>query len=207
MPHSGYTICTSEQRPASTTVSHGFTVGRYSSPPFGSHGPCKHSEPCPMDCEPGVPMQRHHLGDDWDCLHFALRFAWIGTMRQASSIDSLARVSRRAESGPAQEVPSSAAICTRSPVGDQRPSTATTIRMVQPPVQPPEPKPLEAMATGDVRRHHQVLCLPALLLGGTFHREVVHLCPDGGLDVAQHTFGLCVLSPLHHHLPDDLHKH
>ena len=58
MPRSGYAICTSEQRPASTTVSHGFAVGRRSSPPFGSHGTLqKHSEPCPMDCGPGDPMQ------------------------------------------------------------------------------------------------------------------------------------------------------
>lgn len=57
MPRSGYTICTSEQRPTSTTVSHGFVVERYSSPPFGSHGPRKHSKPCPLDFRSGDPMQ------------------------------------------------------------------------------------------------------------------------------------------------------
>jgi len=116
MPHSGYTICTSEQRPASTTVSHGFAVGRYSSPPFGSHGPCKHSKPCPLDCGSGVSMQWDpHSGTDpregglARCLHLAL---WLGSLlgwvavspcthpcNSASSIDSLVRVSRRAESG------------------------------------------------------------------------------------------------------------
>ena len=55
MPHSGYTICTSEQRLTSTAVSHGFVIERYSSPPFGSHGPCIHSEPCPPDFGTGVP--------------------------------------------------------------------------------------------------------------------------------------------------------
>ena len=57
MPLSGYTICTSEQLPPSTTVSHGFGVEWYSSPPFGSHGPCKHSKPCPLDYRPGDPLQ------------------------------------------------------------------------------------------------------------------------------------------------------
>ena len=57
MPSSGYTICTSEQRLASTAVSHGFAIARHSSPPFGSLGPCKHSEPCPMGCGSGVPCR------------------------------------------------------------------------------------------------------------------------------------------------------
>jgi len=57
MPHSGYTICTSEQRLTSTAVSHGFIIARYSSPPFGSHGPCNHSEPCPLDCGTGAPCR------------------------------------------------------------------------------------------------------------------------------------------------------
>jgi len=65
MPRSGYTICTSEQRPTSTAVSHGFVVEQYSSPPFGSHGPCKHSKPCPLDCGSGVPMQGHPSGIDF----------------------------------------------------------------------------------------------------------------------------------------------
>jgi len=38
----------------STTVSHGFVMAWHSSPPFGSHGPCNHSEPCPMDFSTGV---------------------------------------------------------------------------------------------------------------------------------------------------------
>ena len=38
MPRSDNTICTSGLRPASTAVSHGFAVARYSSPSFGSHG-------------------------------------------------------------------------------------------------------------------------------------------------------------------------
>ena len=53
MPRSDYTICTSEQRPTSTTVSHGFVVEWHSSPPFGSHGTCAHSKPCPLDFGPG----------------------------------------------------------------------------------------------------------------------------------------------------------
>jgi len=61
MPRSGYTICTSGQLPTSTTVSHGFVVAWYSSPPFGSHGPCKHSKPCPLDCGSGESMQPYVL--------------------------------------------------------------------------------------------------------------------------------------------------
>ena len=61
MPHSGYTICTSEQRLTSTAVSHGFVIERYSSPPFGSHGPCIHSKPCPLDFGIGVPCCNHSL--------------------------------------------------------------------------------------------------------------------------------------------------
>ena len=61
MPHSGYTICTSEQLPTSTTVSHGFVVEWYSSPPFGSHGPRKHSKPCPLDCGSGDSMQHRRM--------------------------------------------------------------------------------------------------------------------------------------------------
>ncbi len=75
MPHSGYTICTSEQRPTSTTVSRGFVVEWYSSPPFGSQGPCKHSKPCPLDFGPGHSMQdsaESHLERIGCCLHHAL---------------------------------------------------------------------------------------------------------------------------------------
>ena len=102
MPRSGYTICTSEQRPTSTTVSHGFVVERYSSPPFGSHGPRKHSKPCPLDSGSGNLMQnrdhsRHNLGRF--CFHHALGFRSTGTVRLAGSKDSLVRVSRRAGSG------------------------------------------------------------------------------------------------------------
>jgi len=116
MPRSGYTICTSEQRPASTTVSHGFAVERYSSPPFGSHGPRKHSEPCPLDCGSGSLMQPDDggLGPEGpppppphnpgrSCLHHALRFGSIGTLQLASSIDSLVRVTRRAGSATARD--------------------------------------------------------------------------------------------------------
>ena len=119
MPHSGYTICTSEQRPTSTAVSHGFVVERYSSPPFGSHGPCKHSESCPLDFGTGVPCSpvfavclslsrlslslslRNSNPIIWEsCLHYALlALGFRSTSQQASSIDSLVRVSRRAESG------------------------------------------------------------------------------------------------------------
>ena len=103
MPHSGYTICTSEQRPTSTTVSHGFVVERYSSPPFGSQGPCKHSKPCPLDFGPGHSMQRYqaHLEEDC-CLHHASERFQISAIQQASSLDSLVRVSRRAESSTAR---------------------------------------------------------------------------------------------------------
>lgn len=59
MPRSGYTICTSEQRLASTPVSQGFAIEWYSSPPFGSHGPCNHSELCPLDIKTGVPCSNH----------------------------------------------------------------------------------------------------------------------------------------------------
>ena len=58
MPHSGYTICTSEQRLSSTTVSHGFDIEWYSSPPFGSHGPSKHSEPGSLNFGAGDPCSR-----------------------------------------------------------------------------------------------------------------------------------------------------
>lgn len=58
MPHSGYTICTSEQRLSSTTVSHGFDIEWYSSPPFGSHGPRKHSEPGSLNFGAGDPCSR-----------------------------------------------------------------------------------------------------------------------------------------------------
>jgi hypothetical protein len=64
MPHSGYTICTSEQRLSSTTVSHGFDIEWYSSPPFGSHGPSKHSEPSSRNFGAGDPCTADgtHLG-------------------------------------------------------------------------------------------------------------------------------------------------
>ena len=125
MPHSGYTICTSEQLLTSTAVSHSFVIARYSSPPFGSHGPCNHSEPCPLDFGTGVPcrmlalktlVRSGHL--PWHrrstcqagpalaiscihldcCLHHITWFA-DSTIGSACSIDSLVRVSRRAESG------------------------------------------------------------------------------------------------------------
>jgi hypothetical protein len=59
--------------PASTTVSHGFAVEWYSSPPFGSQGPCKHSKPCPMDVGTGDPMQQISWipGTIWDRLRGA----------------------------------------------------------------------------------------------------------------------------------------
>jgi len=127
MPHSGYTICTSEQRPASTTVSHGFTVGRYSSPPFGSHGPCKHSKPCPLDVGSGDSMQVPPSGMR-RCLHRALAVcdscgeSLLHQATCASSIDSLVRVTRRAVSGTDRFGirPSSAALRTRPPAGDRR---------------------------------------------------------------------------------------
>ena len=126
MPHSGYTICTSEQLLASTAVSHSFTMARYSSPPFGSHGPCIHSEPCPLDFGTGVPCRINteafaeasastevpHARMP-PSSHTSLPSAPSGfvafttssgfsdnTIRYACSIDSLIRVSRRAESDP-----------------------------------------------------------------------------------------------------------
>lgn len=108
MPHSGYTICTSEQLLTSTTVSHGFIMEWYSSPPFGSHGPCNHSEPCPLDFSTGALCQSLRLSKT-DCFHHAL---WFGDNPQAkisaSSIDSSVRVSRRAESDTGHSSPSSA---------------------------------------------------------------------------------------------------
>ena len=104
MPHSGYTICTSEQRPTSTTVSHGFVVERYSSPPFGSQGPCKHSKPCPLDFGSGHSMQRYHSpSGNGRCLHHASERFRVSAIQQASSLDSLVRVSRRAESSTARK--------------------------------------------------------------------------------------------------------
>ena len=126
MPHSGYTICTSEQRLTSTTVSHGFVMEWHSSPPFGSHGPCKHSKPRPLDTGTGVPCsstglfcfsiifvchntiwraEQHHTtsggSTEWPlaCLHWALAAFHDHTCQLARSIDSLVRVSRRAVCG------------------------------------------------------------------------------------------------------------
>ena len=114
MPHLGYAICTSEQRPASTTVSHGFTVARYSSPPFGSLGPGMHSEPSPLDIGSGSSKQRFktHLearGFVAFTTHFSFRSALACPLCQlASSKDSLVRVSRRAVGGTGSPSPLSA---------------------------------------------------------------------------------------------------
>jgi len=151
MPRSGYTICTSEQLPTSTTVSHGFIVEWYSSPPFGSHGPCKHSKPCPLDFGSGDPMQKTSAISHaaiWDDLPSPRHVVSMNsTIQLASSIDSLVRVSRRAESGTAGNRPSSTAFYAGLSLEDQQPSTVTTIRMVQSPMQPPDPKPWRATAT------------------------------------------------------------
>jgi len=57
MPRSDNSICTSGRWPASTAVSQGLTVSRYSSPPFGSHCTCWNSEPCSLNLGP-VPIAR-----------------------------------------------------------------------------------------------------------------------------------------------------
>ena len=107
----------------SAAVSHGFIIARDSSPPFGSHGPGNHSEPCPLDFRPGATcntrlvspepqralatadphdlpigllMTSSTLSGDCCCLHHTLWFS-AHTIRFASAIDSLIRVSRRAE--------------------------------------------------------------------------------------------------------------
>ena len=205
MPHSGYTICTSEQRPTSTAVSHGFVVERYSSPPFGSHGPCKHSESCPLDFGTGVPCSSlsllvlslavahahthtpqggnpppppplddggcvvgeppglfsvcarvslcsllslslslcrtatHHLGEVAFTTPFAPGFR--STSQHASSIDSLVRVSRRAESG-TDTAKLTLPTCTLHHLGNPRPHRATGTEPVQPPLLLPQaPRP------------------------------------------------------------------
>ena len=97
-----------------------------------------------------------------------------------------------------REVPSSAAICTRPPVGDQWPSTAATIRMVQPPEQPPEPKPLEGHGDWQCPRTSPGL-LPALFRASFLRADAIAdlldgaPSPYGGL-MAQHTLP-CVLNP------------
>jgi hypothetical protein len=169
MPHSGYTICTSEQRPASTTVSHGFTVGRYSSPPFGSHGPCKHSKPCPLDVGSGDPMQVPPSGMR-RCLHRALAVcdscgeSLLHQATCASSIDSLVRVSRRAVSGTDRFFWGFGQAQLPCAPGPQRgiggPGTAATSRVVQPPdADARTPGSLStgvgAGVPGSVRRHRQ----------------------------------------------------
>ena len=105
-----------------------------------------------------------------------------------------------------REVPSSAAIYTRPPVGDQRPSTAATIRMVQPPVQPPEPKTLEGHGDWQCPRTSPGL-LSALPDHSTERKAIADLLggapsPYGG-PMAQHTL-LCVLNP--HHQSRQLHN-
>jgi len=63
MPRFDNAICTSGLLPTSTTVSHGFIVTRYSSPPFGSNYQRLHSEPCPMDSGPVTAVKG--IGDHW----------------------------------------------------------------------------------------------------------------------------------------------
>lgn len=58
MPSFDNAICTSGLLPTSTTVSHGFVVARYSSPPFGSNRKYLHSEPCPGGFRTGNRYRR-----------------------------------------------------------------------------------------------------------------------------------------------------
>ena len=211
MPHSGYTICTSEQRPASTTVSHGFAVGRYSSPPFGSHGPCKHSKPCPLDFGSGVSMQWDpHSGTvptrgpgtlpspcsvAWFSPWVAVWLRHCTPCNSASSIDSLVRVSRRAESGTVNSNSGQAQLPSApgprwgvgSQQGDHHQNGAATHAATRPQVHT-----VEAMATGHVRRQSQVLVTSTASLTPS----LVGLAPSG--------VGLCLslllptLSPVIH---------
>ena len=62
MPSFDNAICTSGMIPTSTTVSHGFIVTRYSSPPFGSNRKHLHSEPCPGGFRTGDRFgKKHHI--------------------------------------------------------------------------------------------------------------------------------------------------
>jgi hypothetical protein len=115
-------------------------------------------------------------------------------MLQASSIDSWSVFQDGQRVALHREVPSSAAIYTRPPVGDQRPSTAATIKMVQPPVQPPEPKPLEGHGDWQCPRTSPGL-LSALIDHSTERKDIADLLggapsPYGGL-MTQHTLLLC----------------
>jgi len=53
MPYSDERFARQQQVPASTTVSYGFAVIRYSSPPFGSNDQCWNSKSFPMDHDSG----------------------------------------------------------------------------------------------------------------------------------------------------------
>ena len=172
MPRSGYTICTSEQRPTSTTVSHGFIVERYSSPPFGSHGTCKHSEPCLTDGGTGGPCSTRPpslsdrylhgmalfctIGARAVCLHRAL---WLFMTRQhANSIDSLIRVSRRAEGGPGQPKPGCGAHSHPAASGRRAVHTGATIGTgAANPTRLPKPQSHEHTGSLACPKAHQVL--------------------------------------------------
>jgi hypothetical protein len=129
------------------------------------------------------------------CLHFALRFAWIGTMLQASSIDSLVRVSRRAESGPAQggaklschlhQVPSGGSAAKHSDHHQDGAATSAATRT----------QPLEGLGDWQCPKTPPGFWLPALL-ESTHGDQREHHCwvPPGwctlplvGSWVAQHT--------------------
>jgi len=148
MPHSGYTICTSEQRPASTTVSHGFAVERYSSPPFGSQGPCKHSKPCPLDFGSGHSMQRYHSpSGSGGCLHHASERFRESAIQRASSLDSLVRVTRRAESSTARKCQAPLPFLTGAKLGDGAAKHSDHHQDGAVPVQPSTPHPDQPTAT------------------------------------------------------------
>jgi len=105
----------------STTVSHGFIMEWHSSPPFGSHDPCNHSKPRPLDTRTGCSMQpwlvilTYRLTNETQasgervaeyyallspCLEgFFHSHCNITTSQHARSIDSLVRVTRRAMDG------------------------------------------------------------------------------------------------------------
>jgi hypothetical protein len=87
------TICTSVSLRASTRVSSGFALLRHSSPSFGSQQVCSHSNPSHKlkvgrQCTPANRGSRQSA---------SLRLTGFQTRRLAHMLDSLVRVSRRAE--------------------------------------------------------------------------------------------------------------
>lgn len=107
------TICTSVSLRASTRVSSGFALLRHSSPSFGSQQVCSHSNPSQKlkvgrQCTPTTRGSRQSA---------SLRLAGFQTRRLAHMLDSLVRVSRRAEWKARQPTPRACRCTAARPVG------------------------------------------------------------------------------------------